>query len=229
MAVCPEGRSHSRQSFYERRQLRATDFQARGVSGHSKRARPPNRFCCRVSALISIEELRKLFPGASESTIRRNLEQAEAARLNKPEVLMAGGVVDSVGTVQHLSVSAQPVVVPAPGHLKLNVSTDEANLNKNEASYLAWLRTQGDLWIGIQNITLKFGHDLRYTPDFFAFDANGMRAIDCKGVKKDGTLLYYDDAKVKIKACARLFPMFRFLIAYKHRNAALWHHMEVKP
>jgi hypothetical protein len=54
-----------------------------------------------------------------------------------------------------------------------------------------------------------------------------MRAIDCKGVKKDGSLLIWEDSKIKMKVAARLFPMFRFVIAYK--EGGIWQHIDIKP
>lgn len=100
-------------------------------------------------------------------------------------------------------------------------TTDEQKLNQNEKKYLAWLETQGDIWIGVQCITLKLGHDLRYTPDFWALDRGGLRAIDTKGAHT------WEDSIVKIKIAARLFPWIRFVLAKK--NGEIWEHVDIKP
>lgn len=99
-------------------------------------------------------------------------------------------------------------------------NTDEAKLNKTEARYWLWLKCQGDLWCGCQCITLKFGHDLRFTPDFWAVSHTGLRAIDVKGFQRD-------DALVKIRACARIFPWIQFVIA--KADGIGWIHTAVKP
>jgi hypothetical protein len=105
-------------------------------------------------------------------------------------------------------------------------STDESKLNKTERRYLSWLRVQGDLWIGIQPITLKIGHDCRFTPDFAAVDARGMRLIDVKA-KWGNKVHVEDDAQVKLSVAARLFPMFHFVIAWP--EGQVWNHRSYKP
>jgi hypothetical protein len=120
-----------------------------------------------------------------------------------------------------------PEVIRKALLLGFQPSTDESKLNKTETRYLAWLRTLGDYWIGIQCITLKLGHDCRYTPDFWAVDKDGMRAIDCKGTRDDGTPQVEEDAMVKMRVAARLFPFARFLLAWK--TASGWQHREIKP
>lgn len=134
-------------------------------------------------------------------------------------------------------ITPQQAVAPAPQDketllrsvaLGIRPTTDEANLNKTEARYLDWLRTQSDYWIGVQSITLKLGHDCRYTPDFWALDAQGLRAIDTKATRSDsGKPLVQEDAMIKIRIAARLFPFVRFVIAW--REGEVWQHKEVKP
>jgi hypothetical protein len=166
-----------------------------------------------VVSNLTPEEIKRLFPRATASTLKAN---AEAAR-------------DLVQ--KRIAIPApEPTAAPIdydPSSIKMGISTDEAKLNKNERAYLAWLRTQNDMWIGIQNITIKLANDTRFTADFWALDASGMRAIDCKGVKKDGSLLIWEDSKIKMKVAARLFPMFRFVIAYK--EGGIWQHIDIKP
>ena len=118
-----------------------------------------------------------------------------------------------------------PPVVAAPDRtamrLGIQPSTDEAKLNKTETAYLGWLRALGDDWIGIQCLTIKLGADCRYTPDFWAIDKEGMRAIDVKGGHT------WEDSLIKLRVAARLYPMFRFLIARK--DGAGWKHTAILP
>lgn len=104
---------------------------------------------------------------------------------------------------------------------QISPSTDERKLNKTERAYLDYLRALNPQWLGIQNITLKLGYDTRYTPDFFGIDTLGViHAREVKG-------FWRDDAKVKIKVAARLFPWIKFTVAMKTKTG--WSHTEVKP
>jgi hypothetical protein len=65
-----------------------------------------------------------------------------------------------------------------------------------------------------EQVTLKLAPDLRYTPDFAVYDAAGLLAFyEVKGG------FFADDAKVKIKMAAQIFPMHSFHLARKIRGA----------
>lgn len=97
--------------------------------------------------------------------------------------------------------------------MTIKPTTDEAKLNKTEAAFLAVLQ-KGMVgvrhsWVGVQNITLKLADDTRYTPDFFGLCEDGnLIAYEVKG-------FFRDDAKVKIKVAARMFPWIRFVLVRK--------------
>ena len=83
-------------------------------------------------------------------------------------------------------------------------------MNRMEAEYdreLA-LRVRAGVvaWYRFEGITLKLGADCRFTPDFFVMLANAELA--CFEVK--GTA-FADDAKVKLRVAAAMFP-FRFYL-----------------
>lgn len=102
----------------------------------------------------------------------------------------------------------------------LGASTDESKLNKTEASFLAYLRHSSACWVGVQNITLKLADDCRYTPDFACISDAKFTFYEVKG-------FWRDDAKVKIKVAARLFPMFKFVVVMKDKGG--WKFEDVKP
>jgi hypothetical protein len=104
--------------------------------------------------------------------------------------------------------------------LGITPSTDEANLNKTEKGYLDYLRRMRPQWIGVQCITLKLGHDCRYTPDFWALDDTGLRAIDVKGGHT------WEDSLIKLRVAARLYPFIYFVIA--KRKGLVWEHTPFK-
>lgn len=118
--------------------------------------------------------------------------------------------------------SGKAVPPPPEAVVEIAGSTDEARLNKTEKAYLIYLRgLEGLIWIGVQNVTLKLGDDCRYTPDFVTVDAN--RCLAMREVKG----FFREDAKVKIKVAARMFPWLPFYLVRKTKNG--WEHERIKP
>lgn len=102
-------------------------------------------------------------------------------------------------------------------------TTDEEKLNKLERDYLRLLRARNLPWIGIQCITLKLGDDTRYTSDFVTIGPNGeIEFRETKGGK------FWDDAKVKLKVAARMYPIFVFYLVRKSKDGN-WSEVIVKP
>lgn len=96
--------------------------------------------------------------------------------------------------------------------VKIAKSTDEGKLNRWESQWLAVLQGRSFAWVGIQNVTFKIGHDCRYTPDFVCYaNIGGMVAYEVKG-------FFRDDAKVKIKVAARMFPWITFILVMKENG-----------
>lgn len=86
-------------------------------------------------------------------------------------------------------------------------STEE-RLNKTEKRFLAKLRSGDWNYIGIQEITLRLGFDLRYTPDFHTRHSSGEITFwEIKGGFER------EDAIVKLKTAAAKFPYWRFVKA----------------
>lgn len=70
-----------------------------------------------------------------------------------------------------------------------------------------------------EGITLKLGHDCRYTPDFVVLMADGTIELhEIKGFRRD-------DSMVKIRAAATAFPWFRFVLV--EQRDGVWHSTEV--
>lgn len=85
-------------------------------------------------------------------------------------------------------------------------------MNGSEAEYAALLEARkvaGEIvWYRFEGITFKLADDTRYTPDFAVMMADGaMEMHEVKG-------FWRDDAKIKIKIAADMFP-FRFVSARK--------------
>ena len=80
-------------------------------------------------------------------------------------------------------------------------------MNKTEAAYAADLQAaeaRGDvLWHKFEGLKLRLADNTFYTPDFTVLASDGV--LECHEVKGFWT----DDARVKIKIAAELYP-FRF-------------------
>ncbi len=85
-------------------------------------------------------------------------------------------------------------------------TTDEAALNKTEKRYYQHLKRQGYQWLAAQAVTLKIADDCRLTPDFAHITREGQFVLtDVKGFQRE-------DALIKMKVAARMFPWARFEI-----------------
>lgn len=166
-------------------------------------------------AYITPDQLRKMFPAASPSTLQRNEGNAFLA----PEPTSVDvPMVDS----------AQVETMRQAVKLGIRPTTDEAKLNKTETRYLRYLEGLQPMWLGVQCITLKLGHDCRLTMDFAVLDKDGLRLIDTKATRKDtGRALVKEDAMIKMRLAARIYPWIRFVVA--HEDGLVWHHIEIKP
>lgn len=89
-------------------------------------------------------------------------------------------------------------------------------MNKTELAYsqhLEALKSCGEIvWWKFEAIKLRLADNTFYTPDFFLLMANGQ--LECREVKGG---YWTDDARVKIKVAASIFP-FRFVAVQKKSN-----------
>lgn len=125
------------------------------------------------------------------------------------------------------SKTVTPVAVstPAKAVVKFSNSSDVLKLNKTEKQHhqnLLGLQRSGELmWVGVQCVTLKLGDDCRYTPDFVVIHRDGtIEANEVKG-------FWRDDARVKIKVAARMYPWMIFTAVSKGKGG--WEHEVIKP
>jgi hypothetical protein len=113
---------------------------------------------------------------------------------------------------------------PAEGRVMLRQSG--AGMNKTEALFFAHLKaTHPGAWIEREPMALKLGNGVRYNPDFMVADPAGssrLTAYEVKGHMRD-------DAAVKLKVAARLFPFIRFVLVWRDRRAGTWATQEIFP
>ena len=100
-------------------------------------------------------------------------------------------------------------------------------MNKTEAEYSKLLeqrRIAGEvLWWKFEGIKFRLAPNLHYSPDFAVMLKNGeMEIHEVKG-------FWQDDAKVKIKIAADMYP-FRFYAIYKNakKDGGGWKAEEIK-
>lgn len=130
-------------------------------------------------------ELLKLYPNASKAFLEANTQTKgpQPPHPNKP---------------------SPPATLTQFNGLTIKPTTDVQKLNKTEAAFLNHLNAGKHLFVLTQAITLKLGDDCRYTPDFVTIDPTVITAWEVKG-------FWRDDARVKIKCAARMFPWIRFV------------------
>lgn len=111
----------------------------------------------------------------------------------------------------------------ALGRLKTGV------MNKTEAAYDAHLALQqhtGQIqWRKFEGLKLRLADNTFYTPDFAVMAADGV--IECHEVK--GSMgIFQDDAKVKIKVAAELYPFtFKIVLPIRKKDGGGWDIREV--
>lgn len=95
-------------------------------------------------------------------------------------------------------------------------------MNKTEAAYSELLESKrlgGEIagwWY--EPVNLRIGVKCFYRPDFMVMQSDGaIEFHECKAAwgNKAG---WQDDARVKVRAVAALFPMFKFIAAVRHRD-----------
>lgn len=89
-----------------------------------------------------------------------------------------------------------------------SVRRQPGEMNKLEAQYAdelaALARSLSIEWWAFEPVKLKLADRTYYTPDFCIMHLDGtIEFVETKG-------FWEDDARVKIKVAARLFPMFKF-------------------
>lgn len=99
-------------------------------------------------------------------------------------------------------------------------------LNKTEAAFEAYLRANTERTIHTQDITLTLGNGVRYTPDFSTWAKLGdafPAFFEVKGFMRD-------DAAVKLKVAAAMYPQFMFFLVHRDRTQPSgWRIEEVLP
>lgn len=138
-------------------------------------------------------------------------DRMTAAEWRRFQGLEPAGADLARGEVAKFRNSSIPSFASPPEHLR----PKRGKMNKTEAAYAQHLHA---LQLGgkvkgwkFESLTLRLADATRYTPDFMVEMFVGpLELHEVKG-------FWRDDARVKFKVAAELFPMFRF-VAVKRKN-----------
>ena len=119
---------------------------------------------------------------------------------------------------QSTAITPQDVQTPSPSLIVRSTPSCKAvknrQMNKTEAEYSRLLeidKKEGKI-IGwwYEAVTVRLGHDCRYTPDFFVRHNDGVfEFIETKGSH------VFEDSQVKFRVACESFPFFRWTWAQK--------------
>jgi hypothetical protein len=119
------------------------------------------------------------------------------------------------GSANTADTSNPPFKLPGIGHLALG-RLPQGQMNKTEAAYDQHLWSQRGkqvIWHKFEAVKLRLADKTFYTPDFMVLaDDSVLEMHEVKG-------FWQDDARVKIKVAASLYP-FRFIAVT--RNGGSW-------
>ncbi len=87
-------------------------------------------------------------------------------------------------------------------------------MNKTESAYALLLKARqiaGEVaWFRFEGVKLRLADNTFYSPDFFVMLSSGeLEAHEVKGARA----IFQDDAKVKVKVAAQMYP-FEFVVAF---------------
>jgi hypothetical protein len=126
------------------------------------------------------------------------------------EILKRHGV---RGAASAADTSDPPFKLPGKGHLALG-RLPAGTMNKTEAAYDQHLwaqRGNGVVWHKFEAVKLRLADNTFYTPDFMVLAADSVVELhEVKGY-------WQDDARVKIKVAASIYP-FRFIAVTKAKG-----------
>lgn len=112
------------------------------------------------------------------------------------------------------AVLAAPAGATAKARMQALGRLKQGEMNKTEAEYDAVLAADPTVvWRKFEGIKLRLADNTFYTPDFFLMRVDGvLECHECKG-------FWTDDARVKIKVAASIFP-FAFVAVKKQPQKA---------
>jgi len=110
---------------------------------------------------------------------------------------------------------------------RATIRQDSRGMNKTEARFYEWLKSTDEAANIHREVALPLANGVRYKVDFLVHYSNGFRQIcgyEVKGFARD-------DAIVKLKVAARVYPWVRFYLVRAGLKDAYqqWHFEEVYP
>ena len=137
---------------------------------------------------------------------RRNSAMMTAEQVEAHNAKVRGRRIGPVGDPFNLKAAPMPAATAI-----------KPRMNKTEAEWAMILEARkraGEIvWYGFEAIKLRLADNTHYTPDFAVITAFGhnLELHETKG-------FWRDDARVKIKVAAEMFPFFKFFAMKKRRK-----------
>lgn len=169
-------------------------------------------------------DIRSRFPQASASFLARNPQLSTTAKTTTTPVKSKTTTTDIAAHDPHDVTGSRHASKP-------RIRQDRGGLNSTESAFKAHLESEHSgitrKIIGSQNITLRLANGVRYTPDFNVTDRSGDALPEFYEVKG----FMRDDAAVKLKVAASLYPQFVFFLVTKRAKklGGGWDIQEVMP
>ena len=107
--------------------------------------------------------------------------------------------------------ACQPPAERQPSYTPGRMNKTEARL---DMALQVRMRSGEFLQVGFEALTFRLGFDCRFTPDFACWTPGGrLMCFECKG-RKGKTYFAKDDAVVKLKTAAAMYPYVKFFIVW---------------
>lgn len=123
----------------------------------------------------------------------------------------------------HPASKPTPSEVPTLSKPKRRIRQNSSGMNKTEQAFFEYLQHNIGRTFSVmaQCVTLRLANGVRYCPDFIVKGDNFAHAYEVKGFMRD-------DAAVKLKVAASLYPWIKFHLVTK-RKCGGWDILEVLP
>lgn len=166
-----------------------------------------------MSARFTLDQIASMSP-AIQKQVMADQERAAASRERALPLAFIG---DKHPTPPPLNKTPTMPSKQAKNRIRQN----SAGLNKTEQAFKDYLDSKRCYSVLVQAITLKIGNGVRFTVDFITIDPDGrMQGWETKGHLRD-------DANVKIKVAASLYPWIKFHLVTRKKGE--WIIQEVLP
>jgi hypothetical protein len=115
-----------------------------------------------------------------------------------------------------------PTPAAAPARHARHTAGEMNNTERAYSQVLALRQAAGEiLWFGFEKVKLRLAKATYLTVDFFVLVPGGIECHEVKGRTSGDKFWAEEDARIKLKVAAELFP-FRFVVVWPKKGGG-WH------